>query len=61
MANRKRSSEILLPTMEDIVKYDKKRGTMRISHDGTFGPLTGASMAFGRGNDYHLPGCNGLA
>jgi hypothetical protein len=31
--------------MEDIVTTDRKRGLMRIKHDGTFGPLTGASRS----------------
>jgi hypothetical protein len=37
---------VLLPlSMEDIVKHDRKRGTYTIGHDGTFGPLVGASRA----------------
>lgn len=44
MAKRKNSGGVLLPTMEDIVTHDKKRGIMRIKHDGMFGPITGSSM-----------------
>jgi len=39
---------VLLPkvgTMDSITQYDKRRGIMRIQHDGTFAPLEGMSRS----------------
>jgi hypothetical protein len=45
LKTKRHTDALHVPTMEDIVKYDKKRGIMRIGHDGTFGPLEGVSRS----------------